>query len=371
MSDSSIVSPPRADLTAAAGLTAALRHSLACQAPFLGAAALLIVAGLAAAARWSPVEVPSPALLYLYGAKPFLLQLAVLALVWPLLSLLIHRPARPIRHLAEGARRHLRPPSLLWSLPILLACPLIFATFSEFKTALPSIRPFAYDALFARLDAAIHFGLDPWVVTHALFGSPSATIVIQFFYLLWLFAFSATFLWQILDLRRPELRLRFLLTFIVCWSLLGMLAAVLLSSAGPIFYAEIVGTDRFAALTERLAAVRETPPLQTLLIRDELWSAYEDPSADSLIRGISAMPSMHVSMAVLMALLGWHYGRVAGWAGTLFAVMIMIGSVHLAWHYAIDGYLAAIATLVIWWINGRFAALWHGRMAPRDIDLTY
>jgi hypothetical protein len=73
--------------------------------------------------------------------------------------------------------------------------------------------------------------------------------------------------------------------------------------------------------------------------------------------GISAMPSIHVSAAVLFALLGWRVDRRLGIGFTIFAIVIMIGSVHLAWHYAIDGYLSAALTLVIWWVCG----WWVGR----------
>lgn len=363
MADYSLAQSGDTGVTRDPGRTATLLRGLVYQAPFLLLAGLFVLVGLAAMWRWSPFGVVSPLELALYGARPLSLQLAVLAFFWPILALLAHRPRRPIGYLAAGARRHLSPGALLWSGPALLVCPFVFSTFSEFKTVLPYIRPFSFDALFARLDSALHFGVDPWIITHGLFGSETTTSVIQFFYLLWLFAFSVTFFWQIFNLRRPALRLRFLLSFIVCWSVLGMLAAVLLSSAGPIFYAEVVGIDRYAALMERLASIREETPLQTLAIRDELWAAYENPAAETMIRGISAMPSMHVSMSVLMALLGWQYGRVAGWAGTAFAAIIMIGSVHLAWHYAIDGYVAAAGTVFIWHVCGRFTSFWHGRMA--------
>ena len=61
---------------------------------------------------------------------------------------------------------------------------------------------------------------------------------------------------------------------------------------------------------------------------------------------------MHVSISVLMALAAWRFHRAFGIAMTLFALFIQIGSVHLAWHYAIDGYLAAAVTVALWWISG-------------------
>ncbi|MCZ6764391.1 MAG: PAP2 family protein, partial [Alphaproteobacteria bacterium] len=36
----------------------------------------------------------------------------------------------------------------------------------------------------------------------------------------------------------------------------------------------------------------------------------------------------------------------------IYAAAIMIGSVHLAWHYAIDGYLGALMAWGIWWLSG-------------------
>ncbi len=78
-----------------------------------------------------------------------------------------------------------------------------------------------------------------------------------------------------------------------------------------------------------------------------LWEIHAQRQA-AIGSGISAMPSMHISTSVLMALgMGSINKRLAilFWA---YAAVIQIGSVHLAWHYAIDGYLAAALTLIIW-----------------------
>jgi hypothetical protein len=45
---------------------------------------------------------------------------------------------------------------------------------------------------------------------------------------------------------------------------------------------------------------------------------------------------------------------------TVFALVILIGSVHLAWHYAVDGYVAAIAVYCLWVVVGAVLR----RMAP-------
>ncbi len=78
-----------------------------------------------------------------------------------------------------------------------------------------------------------------------------------------------------------------------------------------------------------------------------LWDgAAQHPAAP--FRGISAMPSVHVAMAVLLALIGWARHPLAGTALTAYAVVILIGSVVLGWHYAIDGYVGGLMAFAIW-----------------------
>ena len=65
------------------------------------------------------------------------------------------------------------------------------------------------------------------------------------------------------------------------------------------------------------------------------------------------MPSVHNGLAVLFAIAGWRINKWFGGFLAGYAVLIWIGSIHLGWHYAIDGLLAAALTLGIWTIAGR------------------
>jgi hypothetical protein len=54
--------------------------------------------------------------------------------------------------------------------------------------------------------------------------------------------------------------------------------------------------------------------------------------------------------------------------------VILIATVHLGWHYAIDGYVGILGTLLIWRLTGRLLGwpplvrwLW-GRSGPSDAD---
>lgn len=64
---------------------------------------------------------------------------------------------------------------------------------------------------------------------------------------------------------------------------------------------------------------------------------------------------MHVAIAVLIACASWQLNRRLGWVMILFALLIWIGSIHLAWHYAVDGLSALPLALGIWWLSGIIA----------------
>lgn len=85
----------------------------------------------------------------------------------------------------------------------------------------------------------------------------------------------------------------------------------------------------------------------SLNTQDMLWQSYALISSE-FASGISAMPSMHVSMATLMALATYSLKKWVGLIFWLYMVVIMVGSVHLGWHYALDGYVGALMTIAIW-----------------------
>jgi hypothetical protein len=69
--------------------------------------------------------------------------------------------------------------------------------------------------------------------------------------------------------------------------------------------------------------------------------------------GISAMPSMHVAVVALYVLAARHYGRVALMLASFLYLLIFVGSVHLGWHYAVDGLFSTLGMAVIWRLTRR------------------
>ncbi len=65
-----------------------------------------------------------------------------------------------------------------------------------------------------------------------------------------------------------------------------------------------------------------------------LWDGYTGKTAPI---GISAFPSMHNASALLFALATARRSRALGIAFGIYCGIILVGSVHLGWHYAVDG----------------------------------
>lgn len=247
--------------------------------------------------------------------------------------------------------------------PLVLLPPFASA-FSSFKSAITDLSPFAFDLALHQLDLWIHFGTEPWRILHPLLGYPLVTAVINFMYNIWLpvfYVFLSVMIFRTTDL---ALRIRYLLSFILLWIIGGTLMATGLSSAGPCFFGEVTGLpDSYAPLLEYLRAADREHPIWSLRAQQYLWDAY---TADRLETGggISAMPSMHVAIASLQALAGWRLSRRLGLILGGYALVILAGSVHLAWHYAVDGYVAILCALLIWALVGRFVE----RSSPARAD---
>ena len=211
------------------------------------------------------------------------------------------------------------------------------AAFAALKGGIPKLVPFWVDLPVANAEQAI-FGMAPWQWTHLLFGwaTPFIDRVYATFVPIHLLAVFA-----LLASRPSRLKSRAFITLALCWIVLGILAAYVFSSAGPLFYDRVFGGSRFAELTRN---VRETAPMAQIAV-DALWTAYKSDHA-YIANGISAMPSMHVALTLWLAMvLNKTRAAPIGW---IYFALIWLGSVHLGWHYLSDGLVAVTGTLLLW-----------------------
>jgi hypothetical protein len=237
-------------------------------------------------------------------------------------------------------------------LPVLLAGPLLLSSYTTIKAVIPALHPYDWDPILARWETALHGGRGSWEWLQPLLGHPHATVALNAIYNSWFFVLYAILPWQAASLARPRLRMQFLVSSVLLWALLGSLMATLMASAGPAFYGRVTGLpDPYQPLMDYLRSIHTGMPIWALSTQDLLWkcSMARNPLAGC---GLSAMPSMHIATSCLFVLLGFGTSRRLGFLFGLFLVGVMLGSVHLGWHYALDDYAAILGTLLIWRLVG-------------------
>lgn len=238
------------------------------------------------------------------------------------------------------------------ALPAIVAASLLMNSFTHFKSNIPSFNPYDLDLVLAEADRFLHFGVDPWRFVESLLGYGAVTVVIDKTYYLWFFAVFISMAVLVGMPDRYGIRHQFMLSYAFVWGLLGIVCAIALSSVGPIFYDRVYGGHSpYTDLVRNLEQTEIAWDLTTMQVRETLWSAYVN-DLDTTISGISAMPSIHNAMCVLLFLAARHVNRWLAAAAGVFALTIFVGSVHLGWHYAIDAYVSALGVALLWKIAG-------------------
>ena len=285
----------------------------------------------------------------------------MILLIWRFCQMaVLIRPDRPVHWFLDDLRDNLTDVERMASGAFRLGLMVVMVgTFAYLKSIIPSLNPFSWDPLFARMDRVVHGGHDPYALLMALTGHPLITTAINAAYHFWLFlVYFVIFLACFARQHRQAgdtLLLAMALTFIIG----GNVLATVFSSAGPVYYERLGYGADFAPLMAMLRDFAGISPVWALDVQDTLWQGHV---ASGPVSGISAMPSMHMASSTLLAIYGFRYARWSGWLLTGFALLILVGSVQLAWHYAIDSYAGAGLAMLCWWL----AARWTGRAMSKS-----
>lgn len=239
-----------------------------------------------------------------------------------------------------------------YTLISLLSFAIFIFSYSTIKTRIPEMIPYSWDVTFMKMDRLLFLGNDPWVLFAWLYEMPGVLRVMDALYDLWAVILVGT--WALCFVcygYAAKVRFRFPLALLITWFIGGNILAILLSSAGPCYYALVTGlSDPYASQLSTLAALDAVQDLRAVRYQEMLWNVYESPSLG--LGGISAMPSMHCATTALLVLFAWKH-KIWKWVTLALFTIIFVSSFVLAWHYAVDGLLAIPVALAAWHIAGK------------------
>lgn len=239
--------------------------------------------------------------------------------------------------------------------------PLMIA-FAALKEEIPQIHPFAWDHTFMEWDVWLGAGVTLSQRLAPYLDRPPITAALNLVYDFWFVVMFGSLFWMAFSKRNSAVRMQFLVAFALCWFIAGNVLATIFSSAGPCFYHAVVrGPDPYASQMAYLHAVSQHWPVWSVRMQELLWNSYT--TGNGAVRGISAMPSMHLAIAALVACLAWQFGKVWGWAATVFTAVIAVGSVQLGWHYSVDA-LAGIVLAIGFWHTAGWAVRFSAKLVP-------
>ena len=215
-----------------------------------------------------------------------------------------------------------------------LAC-LNQTAFLWLKPTLNIYVPFTADPLLADIDRALFLNRDPWTLLTWLNNDWTGLI----YHFIWYASITGS-LMMLLSRPASARKAAMALTYFVCWSVIGPLIHCLLPAGGPIFYQRLGYGDRFAGIDGGIETER---------VADFLWHGFESGHFE-VASGISAMPSLHVTLAVWTVLCVAQFKPRYALLVAFFAIYVFLLSISLGWHYAIDGIVGGTCAVFIYHI---------------------
>lgn len=251
----------------------------------------------------------------------------------------------------------------------------VFYFFLHLKHVILFINKSNFDLFFWNLDRLLHFGVQPNVWMMENFGlSHDFTIAVDWLYIKYFKYMQIACLIFLLEPKGRRLSEKFFLAFTMLWSL-GGLSYLVTPADGPCYAVlteySIAGEQKnshlfkFPVINEIPAEYAKTHSLSKIWyaknFQDVLWASrarfLSEKGQPGMFYGIGAMPSLHVAVVALIALFFSPVSPILGVIGAVYTVIMLIGSVLLQWHYAVDGYAGIALALIVWWLSFKGASL--------------
>jgi hypothetical protein len=265
------------------------------------------------------------------------------------------RDGGPLNSAWRWLRGFFRADRIWGGLIVMGMLPIFGWNFAYLKALIPLMHPFDWDPQLAAFDRWLHFGRAPWEWLQPILGHPLISAALSLVYALWFILLYCVNAWQAFQRRDPVLRMQYLLSTVLIWAVIGNVFCTIFASGGPVYYGRLTGLDDpFAPLMQYLHAGHAVWRNFSVEIQEKVWQLYLVNGQGGEINGsIAAMPSLHVATACSFYLVARAWDRRLGRAFLIFLTLMLIGSVHLGWHYAIDGYAGIAGATIIWYCAGR------------------
>ncbi len=257
------------------------------------------------------------------------------------------------RRAGRYLRAFARPGTLLDVLRLVAVLALATYGYSWLKVSVPLLNPALWDGALARLDAAIHFGLNVNRFALEVLPFPPLLRLLDVYYGLFLATVLFAAGWFATGLSTLE-RTRFAAGLVVLWLSAAWLYLAC-PSLGPCY-----------AFPEDYVEARRVMPHQTFTqerlirqyreVRDLQTSGRGGMVLDPVL-GVAAMPSLHVAAQAYVAFFSRRRSRALFLLFAAATALTFWGSLVSGWHYAVDGY----AGLAMAWLAARGAGRPPGR----------
>lgn len=285
--------------------------------------------------------------------EPYLISWTVVTLLCMLVWLFVtvataalHRERRVLP--AIGAGLSARLPLLF--VPAIIF-PLFLAGYTWAKSSIPFVVGYPWESFWSEADRLVLLGNDAWRIAHAVMPESAARFWSFFYSMIWGVAlvFGGAIIFSFGTRRQMA---TFFTALMLSWMIGGVGAAYLFSAGGPIF-AHITDpsiADRYEPLRGQLLALLGD---KDVVMRSQRYLAMAiDKPVAIKGGGISAMPSMHIATATILALTSWRtFLRPVAIA---FWLMTFFGSVYFGYHYMWDAPVAAVIAFGAWLAARRY-----------------
>jgi len=215
---------------------------------------------------------------------------------------------------------------------LVLAIKVLFLVHANLKARIYMINPRLYDLPLWELDRWLHLGWDPARDLPRSAAGAAIAPLIDFLYVVWYPVKIAGLAFFVFFAERRR-AWHFMTAFVLLWAV-GDALAILFPSLGPCYVDPALYRELGAPYAHELQA--------------GLWRAYMEtrtqPVGPAIYEGVAAFPSLHVGVVVLFSAFAWR-NAVVFVPMAAFTLAVLLGSVLLGWHYAVDGYASAAVAL--------------------------